>query len=79
MLALDPQIEERLLRGAEAEGLTPSAYIEYLLGADQTWKHEIEELALEGLNSGESIDVTPQFWVDTHRKLDEWMATARSR
>lgn len=32
---------------------------------------ELEALAFEGLNSGEAIEPSPEFWDDLHRQLDE--------
>lgn len=54
-----------------AEGLTVHAYVERLVSADQTAEEELESLVLEGLHSGESIEVGFDYWGDKHRRLDE--------
>jgi len=61
----------RLRARAEAQGLTLEAYVERLIRADQQAEDELEALALEGLNSGEPIEVGPRYWEDKHRRLDE--------
>jgi hypothetical protein len=71
IITIDPQLEARLRDKAEAEGLTVSAYIERLVNADQAAEEEIEALVLEGLNSGPAFDVSPSYWEELHRELDE--------
>jgi hypothetical protein len=68
---IHPELETRLRARAEAEGLTVEAYVERLIRADQQAQDELEALALEGLNSGEPIEVGPSYWEDKHRRLDE--------
>jgi hypothetical protein len=70
-ITIDPKLEARIREKAEAEGLTVDAYVERLVGADQAEEEELESLALEGLNSGASIEVGPGYWEDKHRRLDE--------
>jgi hypothetical protein len=65
------ELETRLRARAEEEGLTVEAYVERLVRADQQAQEELEALALEGLNSGEPIEVGPSYWEDKHRRLDE--------
>ena len=62
--------EARLRERAQAEGLTVSASVERLVEADQAAEQELESLALEGLNSGEPIEVGPEYWQEKHRRLD---------
>jgi hypothetical protein len=45
--------------------------VECLVNADQDAEEELEALALEGLNSGEPIEVGPGYWEEKHRLLDE--------
>ena len=68
---IHPELEVRLRARAEAEGLTVEAYVERLLRAEQQAEDELETLALEGLRSGEPIEVGPGYWEDQHRRLDE--------
>jgi hypothetical protein len=68
---IHPELEVRLRARAEAEGLTVDAYVERLVRAEQRGEDELEALALEGLDSGEPIDVGPGYWEAQHRRLDE--------
>ena len=70
-ITLPPKLEMRLRARAEAEGLTVEAYVERLVRADQQAEHELEASALEGLNSGEPIEMGPSYWESKHRRLDE--------
>ena len=68
---IHPELEIRLRARAEAEGLTVEAYVERLLRAEQQAEDELETLALEGLRSGEPIEVGPGYWENQHRRLEE--------
>ena len=48
-----------------------SEYVRDLIRADQAKAADrrLEELLLEGLNSGEPIEVTPEFWEQKRRDL----------
>ncbi|MGD0008583.1 MAG: type II toxin-antitoxin system ParD family antitoxin [Terriglobia bacterium] len=70
-ITIHSQLEKRLRARAEAEGLTVEAYVERLVRAEQQAEDELEALALEGLNSGEPIEVEPGYWEDKRRRLDE--------
>lgn len=70
-ITIHPEIEKRLRARAEAEGLSIEAYLERLVRVDQEAEEEIEALAVEGLNSGEPIEVGPGYWEEKHRRLDE--------
>ena len=70
-ITIDPKIEERLRERAAAEGLSVTAYIERLVNADQSAEEELEGLALEGLYSGEPIEVGPGYWEEKHRRSEE--------
>jgi antitoxin ParD1/3/4 len=52
---------------------TPSEYIRELLRQDQ--KHRVEQnlerLLLEGMNSGEPIEITPEYWEKKRRQFIE--------
>jgi antitoxin ParD1/3/4 len=57
---------------------SPSAYFRALIGADrqlQEW-NRLEELVREGLNSGDPIPVTPEYWEEKKRRLQERFAEA---
>jgi hypothetical protein len=70
-IAIDPDLEARLRARAEAEGLTVEAYIERIARDDQQAEEELEALALEGLNSGESIEADEKYWEEKRRRLIE--------
>jgi hypothetical protein len=78
-ITIDPKVEEWLRERAEAEGLSATAYIERLVNADQSAEEELERLALEGLNSGDPIEVGPGYWEEKHRRLDERLKRTGTR
>lgn len=78
-LTIDPKLEARIREKAEAEGLSVEAYVERLVGDDQTAEEELESLALEGLRSGTPIEPTPDYWEEKHRRLDERLKRAGTR
>ena len=71
IITIDPKLEAWLRERAEGEGLSMSGYVERLIKADQSGEEELESLALEGVNSGDSIQVGPGYWEEKHRRLDE--------
>jgi antitoxin ParD1/3/4 len=82
MTSLNISLPESLKTFAEeqatAGGYTSvSEYLRELLRADQRRKAKarLEALLLEGLNSGEPIEVTPRFWDDLRRDLHRRLAT----
>jgi hypothetical protein len=70
-ITIEPGVEARLRERAEAEGLSVTDYVARLVNADQFAEDELEELALEGLNSGESMMVGAGYWEKKHLQLDE--------
>jgi hypothetical protein len=78
-ITIDPNLEGRLRERADAEGLTVAAYVERLVHADQSAEKELESLALEGLNSGDPIQVGPGYWEEKHRRLDERLKRTGTR
>ena len=73
------ELETRLRAQASAEGITVEAYIERLVSADQRAEEELTSLALEGLNSGEAVEVNADDWEAKHRRLDERLKKTGSR
>ena len=55
VITIDPQLEARAQVRAEQEGLSVDAYVERLIKADLAAEEELEYLALESLDSGESV------------------------
>jgi hypothetical protein len=70
-ITIDPRLEAQIRAKAEALGLSVPEYVEHLVQADQSAEEELEQLALEGLNSGEAIQSGPGYWEEKHRRLDE--------
>jgi antitoxin ParD1/3/4 len=52
---------------------TPSEYLRELLRQDRERQAEdrLEALLLEGLNSGEPIEITPEYWENKRQQLLE--------
>jgi hypothetical protein len=78
-ITIDPKLEARLRERAEAEGLSVPDYVERLVKADQSAEEELESLALEGLNSGDPIQVGPGYWEAKHQQLDERLKKTGTR
>jgi len=70
-ISVHPDLEAKLRQKAEAEGLSIEAYFERLLRSDEQADEELERLALEGLNSGEPIEINSGYWEEQHRRLDQ--------
>jgi hypothetical protein len=67
-IVIQPDLESRLRARAEAEGVTIQAYIERLARDDEAAEEEPQALALERLNSGQSIERSESYW-DEKRRL----------
>lgn len=63
-------VQERVSEGGYS---SVSEYVRDLIRADQKRRAEerIDALLLEGLNSGEPIEVTPEYWEQKKRTLAE--------
>jgi hypothetical protein len=70
-ITIHPELEARLRARAETEGLSVEAYVERIARDDEQAERELETLALEGLNSGESIEGDEQYWDEKRRRLIE--------
>ena len=77
VITIHPEFETRLRARAEAEGLTVEAYVERLVRSDQQAEDALAALAIEGLNSGEPMEVGPGYWESKHRRLDERLNKTR--
>jgi hypothetical protein len=78
-ITIHPELETRLRARAEAEGLTVEAYLERLVRAEQNTEHELETLAMEGLNSGPPIEMGSGDWDTLHRRLDERLQSTKRK
>lgn len=68
--SLKDYIEEQVKQGGYS---TPSEYVRELLREDQKrrTKEKLEALLLEGLNSGDPIEVSPEYWEQKRRRLTQ--------
>lgn len=78
-ITINPQIEARFRERASFEGISPDAYIERLIVADQSAFGEIEDMAMQGLNSGEPITPGPGYWEDKHLGLELRLKSINTR
>jgi antitoxin ParD1/3/4 len=74
--AMKQFVQERVSEGGYS---SVSEYIRELIRADLKRKAEerIDSMLLEGLDSGEPITITPDYWEAKKRKLVERIAKAR--
>ena len=70
-ITIHPELEAKLRARAEAAGVTVETYIERIARDDQAAEEELEALALEGLNSGESIEADERYWAEKRQRLIE--------
>ncbi len=70
-------VQERVSEGGYSSA---SEYVRELIRADQKRRVEerIDALLLEGLDSGEPVAVTKEYWDEKKRKLSERMSKART-
>ena len=68
--SLKDYVEHQVTEGGYS---TPSEYLRELLRHDQTRRAELklESLLLEGLNSGQAIELTPEYWEKKRRQHTE--------
>jgi len=70
---IHPELEAILRARAEAAGITTEVetYLERIAGDEQAAEDELEVLALDGLNSGDSLEAGIGYWEEKHRRVDE--------
>jgi hypothetical protein len=78
-ITIHPELEAKLRARAEAAGISVEAYIERIAGDEQAAEEELETLAIEGLKSGEPMEVGPGYWEEKHRRLDERLKKTGTR
>jgi antitoxin ParD1/3/4 len=61
-------IEQKVTQGGYS---TASEYIRQLVRDEQkrAAKERLEELLMEGINSGPSVEITPEYWAEKKAKL----------
>ena len=70
-ITIHSELETRLRARADAEGVPVEAYLERIARDDEQAEQVLEALALEGLNSGESIEADENYWEEKRRRLIE--------
>ncbi|MGA9528115.1 MAG: hypothetical protein WBS24_08370 [Terriglobales bacterium] len=75
-ITIHPEFEGKLRALAAAEGISVEKYLERLIQAEQDAEERLQALAIEGLNSGDPIEVGPEYWEAKHRRLDEWLRSS---
>ena len=73
-ISLPQSLKDYVEGQVQASGYsTPSEYVRELLRQDQQRRAEqkLEALLLEGLNSGDPIEITPEYWENKRRQLIE--------
>ena len=78
-ISIHPELETKLRARAEAEGLNVEAYLERIVGSEQSAEDALTELALAGLDSGELIEPGPGYWEAKHRSLDECLRSTTGK
>ena len=68
-ITIQPDLELKLWARAETEGLTVEAYIERIARDDQEAEEELAGLALDGVNSGASIEPSREYWEEKRRRF----------
>jgi hypothetical protein len=70
-ITIQPELEAKPRARADAAGITVETYIERIALDDQAAEEELEALAIEGLNSGESIVADERYWAEKRQRLIE--------
>ncbi len=75
---LKAYVQERVAEGIYSN---PSDYVRALIRTDmkRRGREELEALLLEGLNSGEPHEVTPEYLAARRREVEEIIARKRNR
>lgn len=68
-ITIRPELEAKLRARAEASGVSVETYLERIARDDQAAEEELEALAIEGLNSGESIEADERYWAEKRQRL----------
>ncbi|MBL8291627.1 MAG: hypothetical protein JNN08_07315 [Bryobacterales bacterium] len=70
-ITLHPELEARIRARADAAGLTVETYIERMVRDDEFAEEDLEGLAIEGLESGKSVEADAGYWAERRRRLIE--------
>ena len=69
-IMIHPELEAKLRARAEAAGVSVENYIERIACDDEA-ASDLETLAIEGLNSGQSIRADERYWAEKRERLEE--------
>ena len=78
-ITINTELEATLRARADASGITVETYIERIALDDEAAEAELEAIALEGLNSGESILADERYWAEKRQRLIDRYQNAGSR
>ena len=78
-ITIHPELEAKLRARAEAAGITVETYIERIARDDQAAEEVLEALAIEGLNSLESIEANERYWTEKRQRLMDRHKKTRAR
>jgi hypothetical protein len=70
-LNLPPELEAKLREGAASEGLSIEAYVERLVWMEEATSDSLADLAVEGIDSGDPIEVNSEFWEERRQQLQD--------
>ena len=78
-ITLNPELEAKLRARAEEQGSSVESYVERLILIDDATRDRLEQLAVEGLESGEPVEGDEAFWEERHRKLNDHVKSMGTR
>lgn len=78
-ITIRPELEAKLRARAKAAGVSVETFLERIAHEDQTAEQELAHIALEGLQSGNPIEVGPGYWEEKHRRLEERLKKNKAR
>jgi hypothetical protein len=77
-ITIRPEFEADLRARALADGISVETYVERLIAEDRNARDELASLAIEGLDSGPTIQPDSNWWIEKHRRLDERLKRQRA-
>ena len=78
-ITVRPEAAAVLKERAEAEGISVEEYVERIALDEQKAWDELEALALEGINSGESVEGNDEYWESKIKRLREKYGTTAAK
>jgi hypothetical protein len=68
-ITLEADLEAKLRERADAAGISLETYLARIALDDDTAEAELESLAIEGINSGESVTGDEHYWARKRQRL----------